>query len=170
MVLAAGRKIRASELNDALPVMARTTADTTRTSSTTLVDATGFVVALAANTAYAFDAYVPYNAGQTGDLKIALAAPAGATGHWALHGMATSATFSAGDLDARRVDAYGDAAIRVAGGYDDDPAGRLAAMIRGFILTTGTAGNLQVRVAQNASSTISTIIRLGAWLRAHKVA
>src|SRR4051812_18590741 len=86
----AGQELRASDLNAAVIRTAYNAASTTKTSSTALGDATGLLLALDANTIYAWDCYLSYNAGETGDLKLAWAGPAGAAGHWGAYGGATS--------------------------------------------------------------------------------
>ncbi len=165
----AGAKVRASDINNSLPLMGYAVADSTKTSNTTLADATGVVVALQANSTYILDGYIAYNAGATGDLKVAWTVPAGTTGHWGLYPIAVASTASVGDLDARRIDAYGDANIQ-AGGGSDSFGGIMVALPRGYIVTSGTAGNFQLRFAQNTSSVTSTVIKIGTWIRVLKVA
>lgn len=171
VAIAAGRKIRASELNDAIPLFARSTADLTKTSSAALADVTGLAIAMTASTVYALDGYIAYDSGPTGDLKLALAAPTGTTGHWALHGIATTATGSIGDLDVRRVNGFGDSNTRTLGGYDADPGlGTLMGTLRGYVVVASTAGNLQVRFAQNTSNATSSVLKAGSWIRLTKIA
>lgn len=167
MTFAAGQKLSASELNDLLFLFGVATVDTTKTSSTALGDATGLSVALEASSTYIIDGYLAYTAGATGDLKVALSAPSGATGSWGLYGLVTSSTASVGDISAVRVDAFGDANTATAGGSDSF-SGALLCVPRGYITTTD-AGTLQLRFAQNTSSGTSTVIEAGSWLRLLKV-
>jgi hypothetical protein len=167
MVYAGGQKIRASELNKALPILARCTADTTRTSSTTLTDATGLALSLEADALYGFEGYLAYDAGETGDFKVALSVPSGATGHWGLYGLATASTGSIGDLDGRRQQAFGDATTQAVGGSNSFD-NRVMCPLFGYV-ATDVAGTLQVRFAQNASSGTSTVVKEGSWLAAWRL-
>lgn len=169
VALTAGAKVRASVINGALPLYGRVTTDTTVTSSTTLVVATGFAIALEASSTYVCDGYMAYSAGATGDLKVAWTVPTGATGHWCLYGLDTASTGSIGSIDARRQTAFGTGTTQAIGGSDSF-SGALACLPRLYIVTDTTAGDLGLQFAQNTSSGTSTIMRVGTWIRAVKVA
>lgn len=162
----AGQKLRAADLNDLLPLICRATADTSRTSSTTLLDATGLSVSLEASTAYLIDGYIAYDAGETGDLKVAFTIPSGATGHWSLFGIGTGTTGSIGDTTAVRVSAL---TSTCAVGGSAAFSSQLVALPRGYVLTS-SAGTMQMQFAQDTSSGTSTTIKSGSWLRFTKVA
>ncbi|MES2209433.1 MAG: hypothetical protein V4515_04520 [Chloroflexota bacterium] len=168
MAIQGGQRILASELNLALPILARATADVTRTSSTTLTDATGLAIALEADALYALEGYLAYNAGETGDLKVAFTVPAGATGHWGLYPIATASTGSIGDLDARRQAAFGAATTQAAGGSAAFSS-ELMCPVFGYIDTAATAGTLQLQFAQNTSSGTGTTLKAGSWLMAFRL-
>jgi hypothetical protein len=163
MVYAGGQKLKASDLNRAVPIVAYARVDTTRTSSTTLTDATDMAIALEADALYALEGYLAYNAGATGDLKCAFTVPTGTTGHWGLYPIATASTGSVGDLDARRQTSFGAATTQAAGGSDSFGSEMMCPVL-GYIDTAGTAGNLQLQVAQNTSSGTSTVLKAGSWL------
>lgn len=165
----AGQRVQASDLAGALPTLGRVVADVTKTSSTTLTDATGLAVLLDANSFYAIDCYLAYVAGATGDLKVAFAAPAASAGHWALMPLAASTTGSGGILDGTRQSGFGDSVTQVAGG-SDALSGALLCQPHAYVATAGTPGLLQVRFAQNVSSATATIIKAGAWIRATRLA
>jgi hypothetical protein len=167
MTYAGGEKIRASVLNKLMPISDYQDTTTTRTSTTTLADSS-LAVDLEADALYAFEGYLAYDAGATGDLKVALAAPTGATGHWGLNAIHTGSTGSVGDLDARRSAGFGDANTQTAGGSDAFGSS-LVAPIYGYIDTSSTAGELRVRVAQNTSSGTSTVLVFGSWLTAWRL-
>jgi hypothetical protein len=164
MSFVAGQRLYASEFNAVIPISSRATGDLTRTSSTALTDVPGMICALEANKLYAIDGYVGYTAGETGDLKVALLAPTGATGHWALYGLSTASTGSIGDLDARRATAFGTGTTQAVGGSGSFN-GDLACLLRGYVDTSSTAGDLEMVAAQNASSGTATVVREGSWLR-----
>lgn len=168
----AGQELRASDLNATIIRVAYNSASTTKNASTTFGDATGLTIALEANTTYGWDCYLAYNTGRTPDVKIAWAAPAGATGHWGAYGLSTTESGSGiGSLTALRVNAYGDASPIVLGGNDTPSVpGPMVARPMGFIVVSATAGSLQLRFAQNTSNASNTVINAGCWLRAWKLA
>lgn len=162
MVYAGGEKIRASELNKLMPLASVANNNTVRTSTTTLTDTT-LACDVEANAEYAIEGYIAYDAGATGDLKVALAAPSGAVGHWGLFAIHTGSTGSVGDLDARRAAGFGDANTQTAGGSDSFSS-LLLAPVFGYLDVAGTAGELRVRIAQNTSSGTSSQLVAGSWL------
>lgn len=172
MPIAAGQKIRASEINDISPVFAYVITDISVTSSTTLVTATGLACAVEANSLYAMDGAIFYTAGATGDIKVAITVPSGTTGHWGLHGVVTSSTANGGtegDLNGLRQTAFGTGTTITAAGSANF-SGRMMALPRGYIDTAGTAGNVQFMVAQNTSDATATVVTGGSWLRLWKLA
>jgi hypothetical protein len=80
----AGQRVTAADLAGALPLLGWVKTDVSKISSTTLADATGLAVTLAASATYAIDAYLAYVAVEAADIKISLSAPEGSTGHWGL--------------------------------------------------------------------------------------
>jgi len=168
----AGQELRASDLTAAVIRVAYASSSTTKNANTTLGDATGLAMALDANTVYGWDCYLAYDSGRTPDLKIAWTAPAGATGHWGAYGLSTTESGSGiGSLTALRKDAYGDANTIVLGGNDTPGIpGPMVARPMGYIEVGATAGNLQLRFAQQSSNATNTVIRAGCWLRAWKLA
>lgn len=169
MVFVAGQKVRASELNSGLPVLARVSADVTVISSTTLIDITGLVVAVEADALYAWDAYLAYNSGATPDIKFAATVPSGTTGNWGIYPLVQSSTGSSGSIEGFRLDGYGDANVQGAGGSDSF-SGALMCMPRGYIDTSSTAGNFQMRFAQVTSNASNTTVKAGSWLRVQRIA
>jgi hypothetical protein len=168
MTFVAGQKIRASDINEMLPGWGYVIDDVSVASSTALAAVPGLAVTLDANTRYAVDGYLAYVAGETGDIKVALVAPTGSTGHWTLYGQATSATGGVGSMDVRRANAFGTATTLAAAG-NDTSSGYMAAMPRAYLLTGSTAGTLQLHFAQNISNATATVVRAGCWLRAMKL-
>jgi len=148
--------------------MGSVTVDITKTSSTALADATGLAVQLDANSFYAIDGYLAYVAGATGDIVVALSAPAASTGHWALFPIVASSTGAAGSFDGRRNSGFGDSVTQVGGG-SDSLSGSMLCQPHAYVATAGTAGLLQLRFAQSVSSATATIVKKGSWLRATKL-
>jgi len=162
----AGAKVRASVLNAEKQLIVVATTDTSRTSNTTLLSVTDLAIALEANTTYAFDMFLAYDAGVTGDIKCAFTVPSGASISWAGWGLTTGTTGSFGDMTAQRADGSG---TTLAFGGSATLAGVLACAPRGYVTTGGTTGNLQFQFAQNTSNGTATTIKSGSWLRAQKV-
>lgn len=162
----AGQKIRGYDLNNLLPVLVMATADTSRVSSTVLLDATGLALPVEADAAYVIDGYIAYDSNATADFKAAFTAPSGAAGHWTLYGLGSATTGSVGDIGAFRSNAWTTA---ISAGGSDSFSGTLGAIPRGY-LATDVAGTLQLQFAQNNSNVNATWVRTGSWLRAVRVA
>lgn len=161
----AGQRVRASDLNNNLPRIAQCTVTVAKTSNTTLGDVTGMVLSLAANAVYALDCYVAYNAGTTGDLKLAWNIPAGVTGTWTGWGPGTSATTGDTTINVVRLDAFGTANVLTFGGT----GGLTACHPKGYVVVSSTAGNLQLQYAQNVSNGTATTIIAGSWMRLTRI-
>lgn len=135
-------------------------------SNATLQDDDALFLNLAANATYIIDGWFVYN-GQTfatgpGDLKITWLIPAGSTFRWTRNGAPSN---NSNALDTVVTD---EAAIRVLGTFGTGTD--VSASPRGRIVTVGTAGQLKLRWAQNASTGTATIMRAGSYLRATRVA
>ena len=168
MNLAAGAKLRASEINAALPIFDILTSDVSKSSSTAMSDVTGLAIALEANSTYVWDGYIGFNANATGDCRLAFTVPASTTGHLGMWGLSTGSTGGVGTMHGARASGYGDANFLAAGG-SDAAGGVMAVAPRGYIATAGTAGTFQLRYAQNTSNATALVIVLGSWLRLVKV-
>lgn len=167
MTFTAGQKLRASEINDLINAVDYVNTDLSVTSSTALASS-DIAVALEANTTYVLDGFIAYNAGATGDFKIALNGPTGATGSWAAMGLATSTTASVGSINGVRLDAFTDTQVLSLGG-SDSLGSALYALLRGVITTGATSGSLVLRYAQNTSNGTASILKNQSWIRAGKV-
>ncbi|MEU8920286.1 glycosyl hydrolase family 28-related protein [Kitasatospora sp. NPDC048545] len=134
------------------------------TSSTTLVNDSALVVALAANATYRIDGYISYTGDNSpaGDLQCTLTVPSGATGSWSSFGVPTGA------LTAYDAVAIGFATTRRLG--TNGAATPMALRPGGVVVTSATSGNLQFQFAQGASSTTSTTVRSGSVLIATRIA
>lgn len=146
MTFVAGQKLRASELNQGVPTIIRATADTSVVSSVTLVNATGLVAAVEADAHYWWRLLLHFDSGTTPDCKLAWTVPTGADGRWGVTGQSVAVTD------------YGDAATIFLDGANS------IATLEGWLDTSSTAGNLQLRCAQNTSSGTALNIRAGSML------
>jgi hypothetical protein len=142
-----------------LPVKSRKTSDqNVVNNSTVLTNVTDLVVAVAANTAYEFEAWIMFGVNTTADAKFAFTCPAGATLEWSY-----AATYVAVDgttpNQAGRVTGSGTAlAIGVTGSN--------AVLIKGTLVVAGTSGNLQLQAAQNTATVANLVVASGSFIKA----
>lgn len=134
------------------------TADQSVTSSTTLVDATGLSVTVAANSTYNFELDAKFTANSSGGLKWAFTVPAGASGFCIGSAKANFSAVTTTDITT----GAGSTAVLV----DTTDSFRLS----GYIATSSTAGTLQFQFAQNASTGTATIIKKGSTITGFKTA
>lgn len=130
---------------------------------TTLQNDDHLVLALEANSVYEIDGYVAYEGAATpaGDLKLQFTVPSGGAMRWTTNGAPTGALTS--------FDAVANAAssTRVLG---TNGATVMAFSPKGWVTTAGTAGNLTLQWAQNASNATSTTLKLGSWIQITRIA
>lgn len=142
------------------------TGDESVTSSTTLQNDGSLVLPLAANARYLLDGYLAYTGPTFGagpaDLKAAWAVPAGATMRWAQHGPGSNTPNGIAAVETDH------ATNHVLGTYGTGT--NIVARPAGWVTTSGTAGDLQLRWAQNVSNGVATTLRAGSWIRLRRVA
>ncbi|WP_369778829.1 hypothetical protein [Streptomyces sp. R33] len=154
----AGQRLTASLMASTLPLTVIKAADESITSSTTIQDDNHLTLAVAANATYLLEGTLFYDgAFNAGHLKATFSLPAGATIFWAINAPATGGT-AAYASDANTTGNL------VAGTYGTGGA-KTTASILGTVTTAGTAGNLLLRWAQNASNATATTIYAKSWLR-----
>lgn len=144
----------------------RITDGTPVNNSTVLVNDTVLVGALSTGASYQWEAGIFYDSGTTGDIKFAFTTPTFAAGNmrWAGMGLATTAATNEGDVRIATVNVSGTATQF--GGIGVGSV--LFARLEGFITTT-SAANLQLQMAQQAAEAVNTTIRTGSYLRAWRV-
>lgn len=169
MAFTAGQKLRASDLNIALPTMAYVTSDVTVNNSITMVNATGLSIALEANAKYAWDGVIGYASNTTADIKFALNGPAGVTGWWGFYGVVGSSTVgsTAGYIEAYRPETFSDVGSQVVSG---DNTFAMQCRPAGYVVTSTTPGTLQIRFAQSVANASNTTIAAGSWIRLVRLA
>jgi hypothetical protein len=137
----------------------RKTADQNVASSTTLISDTHLLMAMAVSEVYQFEFIIFFQAATAGDIKLALNVPAGATGSWGAIGPdTTTPTIYKSSQNA----AFGDATTVTFGGN----AAPEVCFVSGVVIQSSTAGNLQLRWAQAASSATNTTIFTNSVLKA----
>jgi hypothetical protein len=154
---AAGSKLRGGTLNSLITevrgVYARKTANETVTNSNTLQNDDHLFVALAANAVYDWKLILHYNSGTTPDFKLGWSVPSGTTMVWG--GMiadTAGAVTSVANLSQTTVQAIGGTG---AANYQ---------FFTGVVVTSTTAGTLQLQWAQNTTTLSDTILLAGSEL------
>ena len=157
----AGTRITAALLNSIAPLSVIKPSDQSVTSSTTLVNDSALFLPVVASATYLFDAYLDFEGAAigTGDLKIEWTVPAGAALRFDLHGLNTasssfSSTFTDGVTTA--LGTTGAASLR-------------GALMKGSLVMAATAGNLQLKWAQNTSSATATIVHAQSYVALWRV-
>lgn len=155
MPVAGGQLVLASDINALVGAPVILDADFSKTSDTTLA-ATGLSIPVLTNAKYWVEMLVGVDANTTADWKYDWTAPTGATlthSSWA-SGTAVGAGVLDGSIFHDRVAGLGPF---TAGGVN---AGTIiTARMIGTLRTTGTAGNLVFRFAQNTSNATASILK-----------
>lgn len=130
----------------------RKTADQSVTSSTTLVNDSHLVLSVVANATYTLFLMCVFSGGTTGDIKFSWGVPSGTVLRWVDQ---TGTSGLAADLDV----------YSAPGGTT-----QVGFQIWATVVTSGTAGNIQFRWAQNTSDATATIVRANSHLCLDRVA
>ncbi|MFI5687910.1 hypothetical protein [Streptomyces sp. NPDC051636] len=149
-------------------LFARKTADTTRTSTTTMSDDPHLTVNVAASATYTVYAYLVYQAGTTGDINVAFTQPTGAAGSWQGTGLGRGVTASIGtDGFTVRMNTndIGTTQPRSYGGDTTNQAIQIMGIVR-----TSSSGAFTVQWSQAASDATGTILRTDSWMQLVRVA
>ena len=142
------------------PLTAVKTADEAPASDATLNNDADLLVAVEANSRYAFELYaVVESASATPDINVAFTGPAGSTLRYSVISVDEGSTLAGIHADAGATTLFTALAAASARGFH----------IRGTIVVAGTAGNLQFQWSQATSNATATILREGASLIAHKL-
>jgi hypothetical protein len=163
-VWAAGQRVLASTLAAMLPDVIIKPSDEPVTSSTTLQNDDHLLFSVAANATYILDAYLITSGATaaTGDLKIDWTVPAGTTMRYTSSGVVASSP--AVQYEATVNTPGASRTIGTNGSAD------MGVPLRAVIVTSATAGTVQLRWAQNTSNATPTIIRANSWLRVTRAA
>jgi hypothetical protein len=150
-------------------LMARCTADTSKTSNTTLGDVTGMSVTLEANATYALNAAVIYTGNSVGDFKFAWSGPSGVGGSWAALGPRVNQNPTGAGERFNYTD-FGVLSITTTLNLSADSAFPILAMPHGFVTTGGTGGTFKLQFAQDFSDGTATVVKAGSWMRLVRIA
>lgn len=152
---------------EAFPLWIRKAAETqVVNNSTVLVNDSHLILPVVTNARYALDGLIIYDSGTTGDIKVGWTVPAAATiPWWYLSGVDVAVTTGIGNLNALPSAAAGTTLARAGSGI-----GTFTAMIlKGHVVTIGTAGNLTLQWAQNAAEAVNTRIKTDSWISLTRV-
>jgi hypothetical protein len=148
-------------------LFARKTAEVqTKNADTTFLSDTHLVLPVRANARYLATGLWLWDSGTTGDIKWQWTGPAGFTVPvWTVTSLDTTATTLAGATNSGYSTSATSAIARAGAGIGTFVAGQLY----GEIVTAGTAGNLTVQWAQNASEAVATRMKQESWLKLERV-
>lgn len=163
MAIRAGHKVTVADF-DALGVYALKTGDESVTSSTSLQNDDQLFLPLSANAKYIFNGYLVYTGAldPAGGLSLQFTVPSGSSGLWTNFG--TNANVSPSVVNYNVVaESFGSGSPRGVGSVGSGTT--MSCQPRGYISTSTTSGNLQLRWAQNVSDATSTVVKTGSWLQ-----
>jgi hypothetical protein len=140
----------------------RKAANESVTNSTTLQNDDHLVLAMGANEAWEFEAWILAGVGNSGtpDFKYTFAAPAGSTINWVASHQQVAST---AQTNVAMVTASGTTV-----NIDMTSNQTYLVRVRGVVVTGGTAGNLQLQWAQNALNAVATTVQANSFLKAGK--
>ena len=99
------------------------------------------------------------------DMKISIAAPAGASGHWGVQALTAAVTTISGDMMSQSTTVFGGAGLVIG---TDDALSSLA-IVKGTCVNGGTPGNLQLNWAQNTATVGDTKILTNSKLKVGRI-
>lgn len=158
----------AIDLTAVKPLLLRPTVDywltasqTLTVSSTTYQNITALAAAVAASATYAVDLHVFFTSPVAGDLRLQATAPVGSTFPAGIHFRTTALTQTS--------IAYASwlSTTRTAGGNDVTPE---VVSIAGTLVTSTTAGTLQIQACQDVADPTAPVILLGSRLMLRRMA
>lgn len=129
------------------------------TSSAVLQDDNELFLAMEVNSRYDLELFLRYEAVAAGDLKFKFTGPAGFTFQSILHRLSSAATSITDDS----VSYTDESNTPIPGGLG--AGSEQAVMLKGTVLCSGTAGNLQLQWAQNTADATATKVILGSYLK-----
>jgi hypothetical protein len=153
-------------LDDMLPdIVVKATTESV-TSSTTLQNDDELFLSVVASATYIMEGFIIHSSPTAGDIQIGFTGPSGATLSWGGVGAATVSTSSAAatemELRARSISQP----LQLGG----QASAGTTALIGGTLITSSTAGTLQLQFAQFVSDASASQVRVGSWLKLQRIA
>lgn len=177
----AGQRITASLLSSAQPMVARKTADTARSATTTTAADPHLQFEVAANAVYILDGWIKYDSPTAADINIDWTAPSGSLGEWTAIAVGHSPVIGSSNVpalitdtqDARgyllRLETNDITSARSYGGLGTGGT-PLTMHIKGTLRVSSTAGTYSMDWAQFVSNATATTVYTDSWLRLQRVA
>jgi len=152
---------------EAYPLFVRKATETqVVNASTVFVNDSHLVLPVQVNGVYDVSGLWVYDSGTTADIKWQWTAPAGATmPRWTVQGLDNAVGTQVGNFSAVPGAALTSTMTRNGAGIGTFVAVRMT----GLLVVAGTAGNLQLQWAQNASEAVNTRMKTDSWLRLDRV-
>ncbi|AZM91428.1 hypothetical protein [Streptomyces sp. W1SF4] len=168
-VISAGQRITAGLLTSMLPSPVVKAADEPRASTTTNANDSHLLVPVAANATYLMSGMLLYSARTDTDIKIGFTGPSGATLDWIAHGQPQDGTGGVSTGMVVDKQSIGATAFPL-GGYGAENTTVMTAPLFGRLVTSASAGTLQLNWAQRVTNATSSIMRAGSWILLTRVA
>lgn len=163
-VLAVGQRFTADVVASMLPIQARKTSASTRTSTTSSSADSELVITLEANAVYKFVFYLKYDGATGGDIRWNWVGPSGMLGDYALSAVSVAA--AAATTEDLAIN-YSMSATGGAGGLGAGTA--CGAQATGTITTAAAAGTLTFTWAQFTSSGTATTLQAGSYIECTRI-
>jgi len=176
----AGQRLTASLLRSMQPQVARKTADTQRSATTTAAADPHLTFEVEANAAYVWEGFLKYDAATGGDFLVDFSVPTNALGEWGAHGpgivvigaddsplaLQTDTVQSTGYMV--RVEVNDVTQSRTYGGLGAGTG--ITVLIAGTLRVGSTAGTFSLDWAQGTSNATATTLFTDSWLKLQRVA
>lgn len=143
-----------------MTVVKRKSADETVNGSATVQDDNDLFFAVAAGETWVCEFHLSITTGATPDFKFAITVPSGATVTYSVLALSGA---NVANLNPSRATASGAELTLIS------TPGVIDALVRAVVVNGATAGNVQLRWAQNTSDASNTTVEDGSWLRAERL-
>lgn len=169
----AGQRLTAADLQAGQYLVVQKVVTTTRASTTAIADDPELSFQLAANAQYLIEFFLHYAAVDLAKIDVAWTVPSGASGNRGVRGLASTVSDSSGapaggGAGSLRSGVHGFGTEVTYGTRNSNTLQCLAT--EESLVTTSSAGTCAVQWAQNASSTTGTVMAVGSWARALRIA
>lgn len=159
MAIVAGQKVKASDIAALVGLSSRLDSDSASVNNSTVLVNSTLIIALAANSVYAFDSFIGYSSDATADYKWNITLPAGATMSFSNWGNDTTGTAFNSPVSHDFISGTGS----TMGAATGTP---MSCRTCGTIRTAATAGNATYQYSQNVATVVNTFLKADSWIRA----
>lgn len=160
MAIVAGQKVKASDIAALVGLSSRLDSDSASVNNSTVLVNSTLIIALAANSVYAFDSFIGYASDATADYKWNITLPAGATMSFSNWGNDTTGAVFNSPVSHDFISGTGSTMGAAAAGTN------MSCRTVGTIRTAATAGNATYQYAQNTATVVNTFLKADSWIRA----